>query len=115
MSHYRDAFHRIDRQSGNMVVVGLREHEIVATYQLTIITGLSLAATTRAQIEAVRIRSDLRGEGLGSALLSDVEARARSHGATLLQLTTNTGREASQRFYERHGFTPRHVGFKRKL
>ena len=88
---------------------------VVATYQLTFITGLSLRATRRAQVESVRVAAKLRSEGVGSALMRDAEMRAVHAGCTLMQLNTDKSREAAHRFYERAGFTPSHIGFKRKL
>ena len=41
--------------------------------------------------------------------------RARAGGATLLQFTTNAARTDAQRFYQRLGFTPSHIGFKKTL
>jgi len=95
--------------------VGAAEGEILACYQLSILTGLSLSAPVRAQLEGVRVRADRRGAGLGAVLLADVEARARAAGATLIQLTSNASRAGAHRFYLRHGFTASHTGFKRKL
>lgn len=88
---------------------------VVATYQLTLIAGLSLSATRRAQIEAVRVDAPLRGQGIGAALLDDAEARAREGGATVMQLTSNAGRTDARRFYERAGYKPSHTGFKKPL
>ena len=115
LTRYLAAFDRIVTEGGNAVIVGEDAGVVVATYQLTLIHGLSLAAATRAQIEGVRVRADRRGQGLGGALLADAEARARAGGATLMQLTSNAQRLAARRFYERHGFTASHTGFKRKL
>ena len=58
-----------------------------------------------------------RCEARGRAwrVLDDAEMRALHEGCTLLQLTADNSREDAHRFYERAGFTPSHIGFKRKL
>jgi len=112
---YLAAFDRMQRESENFVIVGEDKGRIVATYQLTFISGLSLRGARRAQLESVRIAGDLRGQGLGAALMADAETRARAAGCRLLQLTTNATRERAHAFYARLGFTASHIGFKRDL
>lgn len=112
---YHAAFETMRAEGNNLLIVGEAEGEIVATYQITFISGLSLSAARRAQIEAVRVAAKTRGHGLGAALLADAEARARAAGCTLIQLTSNATRTDALRFYERHGFTPSHVGFKKSI
>ena len=63
----------------------------------------------------MRVAADLRGRGLGAALMADAEARARAAGCQLIQLTTNATRTDAHRFYARLGFTPSHIGFKKPL
>ena len=115
MSVYEAAFQRLTSDPNNTQIVGETDGRVVACYQITLIPGLSLTATTRAQIEGVRVASHLRGRGYGKALVADAESRARASGATLLQLTMNHTRLDSHRFYEANGFTPSHVGFKKPL
>ena len=112
---YLAAFDAMQAEGGNMLVVGEREGRVVATYQLTVISGLSLSAARRAQIESVRVDAALRGTGAGAALMADAEARARDAGARLMQLTSNATREDAHRFYERLGYLPSHIGFKKPL
>ena len=112
---YRAGFDAIAAEPHNAVIVGTRSGRIVATYQLTLISGLALRAARRAQIEGVRVAADLRGQGLGTALVADAEARARAAGCALLQLTMNRGRGDAHRFYEAAGFEASHIGFKRVL
>ena len=114
-ARYHTAFAAMEREPNNLIVVGEAEGRVVACYQLTAITGLSLAATRRAQIEGIRVDASLRGQGVGAALMRDAEARARALGCGLLQLTTNAMRKDAYRFYERLGFTASHIGFKRGL
>lgn len=115
LSHYTETFRKLVGEPHNIQIVGATDARVVACYQLTIITGLSLGATTRGQIEGVRVASDLRGQRVGAQLVADAEARAKAGGATLLQLTMNQTRHDTHRFYKRHGFEPSHVGFKKWL
>lgn len=118
---YLAAFDAMMAEPGNRVIVAEDESggeaggEIVATYQITFMSGLSLGAARRAQIESVRVRSDRRGQGLGEALIADAETRARAAGCSLLQLTSNATRADALRFYEAQGYVASHVGFKKPL
>lgn len=112
---YLAAFDRMQAEGANLLIVGEDAGRIVATYQITFISGLSLRAARRAQVESVRVASALRSRGIGAALMADAEARARAAGCSLLQLTTNTTRTRAHRFYERLGYAPSHIGFKRPL
>lgn len=112
---YLAAFDAMAAEGGNRLIVGETADGIVATYQITFISGLSLGAARRAQIEAVRVSATVRGQGVGAALVADAEARARAAGCALLQLTSNATREGALRFYEAQGFVASHVGFKRVL
>ncbi|MGC9449473.1 N-acetyltransferase family protein [Cereibacter johrii] len=112
---YLSAFDRMAASPGMFLIVGEQEGRVVATYQLAILPGLSLRAATRALVEAVRVASDLRSQGIGADLMADAETRARAAGATLIQLTTHRSRERAHRFYERLGFTASHIGYKRAL
>lgn len=115
MAPYRAAFAEIAADPNNVIIVGEDTGRVVATYQLTLIPNVSLRATKRAQIEGVRVAFDLRGRGIGRALIGDAEARARNAGATLVQLTMNSTRSDSRRFYVANGFEPSHTGFKKPL
>ena len=112
---YLLAFDRMLAEAGNTLIVGVRDGRVIATYQLTFISGLSLRATRRAQVESVRVAADLRGQGIGAEMLADAEMRARAAGCRLMQLTMHQSRTDTARFYERLGFTPSHIGYKREL
>lgn len=112
---YRAAFDAMQAEGGNHLIVGIIGAEIVACYQLTFISGLSLSATRRAQIEGVRVAAARRGQHIGEAMVEDAESRARAAGCSLLQFTTNKSRTEAHRFYDRLGFTPSHIGYKKSL
>jgi GNAT superfamily N-acetyltransferase len=115
MQVYLAAFDAMSYEYGNTLIVGEADARIVATYQLTFITGLSLRASRRAQIESVRVAAKLRSEGVGAALMRDAEMRAIHAGCSLMQLTSDRSRQDAQRFYERAGYVASHTGFKKRL
>ncbi|HEY2743428.1 MAG TPA: GNAT family N-acetyltransferase [Polyangia bacterium] len=112
---YYAAFDALDgdgRGSGGEILVGERDGRIVATLQLTMIQQLSHRGSKIAEIEAVRVASDLRGGGLGAAIVQFAVERARAAGCVRVQLTSNKERLDAHRFYERLGFRRSHEGFK---
>ena len=112
---YLAAFDAMQAEGNNTLIVGEQDGAIVATYQLTFISGLSLRAARRAQVESVRVAAALRSTGIGALLMADAEARARAAGCRLIQLTTNRDRLRAHAFYERLGYAPSHIGFKKPL
>jgi GNAT superfamily N-acetyltransferase len=109
---YESAFTSIDADPRQVLAVAVSGTDVVGTLQLTFIPGLSRLGATRALIEAVRVRSDQRGTGLGGELVRWAIDTARAQGAALIQLTTDASRKDAHRFYERLGFEATHVGMK---
>lgn len=112
---YQRAFDQMLDEGANHLIVGEQNGLVVACYQITFISGLSLGGMRRAQIEGVRVATEMRGHKLGEALIADAEARARQAGCSILQFTTNKSRQDAHRFYDRLGFTPSHIGYKKAL
>jgi GNAT superfamily N-acetyltransferase len=112
---YCEAFREIDGDPRQRLVVAESDGEIVGTLQLSFLPHLVLRGGERAQIEAVRVRTDRRGMGVGDALFRWVVAEAKHRGCRLVQLTTNSERGEARRFYERLGFSATHVGMKLSL
>jgi len=109
---YAAAFAAIDADPRQYLAVAVAGESVVGTLQLTFIPGLSRRGSTRALIEAVRVRADRRGSGLGRRLAEWAIATSRSQGAAMVQLTTDASRADAHRFYERLGFVASHVGMK---
>lgn len=114
-AEYTDAFAAINSDDRQRLVVVEKGGEVVGTLQLSFLPHVVLLGGERAQIEAVRIRSDQRDSGLGEAVFEWAIDQARRRGCHLVQLTTNADRKDAQRFYERLGFQPTHVGMKLSL
>jgi GNAT superfamily N-acetyltransferase len=115
LAPYERAFARIDAESAQVLVVGELDGEPVCTLQLTVIPGLARGGALRGQIEAVRVRSDLRSRGIGEAMVRWAEGELRSRGCAVAQLTTDKRRTDAHRFYARLGWVASHEGFKRPL
>ena len=112
---YLRTFDLVDRDPGQLLVVAEHDGQVVGTLQLSFIPGLSRRGATRALIEAVRVASSQRGNGLGGRLIQWAIDEAKRRGAVLVQLTSDASRTDAHRFYERLGFTASHVGFKLPL
>lgn len=115
LAPYLAAFAELESDPHQRLVVADRAGEIVGTFQLTYIPGISQRGLKRALIESVRVTAAERGTGLGTQMMRWAVDEARAAGCGLVQLTSNAERPDAHRFYERLGFVPSHVGFKLKL
>lgn len=113
---YYDAFENINNdRNQELIVLENQTGEIIGTMQLSFIQYLTYQGGIRAQIEAVRIREDYRGRGLGEKMLTWAIARSKQRNAHLLQLTTDKQRPEAVAFYEKIGFEASHEGMKLRL
>jgi len=112
---YIRAFDAIDRDPNQLLLLAELDGRVVGMLQVTYIPGLSRRGAWRANIEAVRVDSSLRGRGIGGWLMGRALDNARKRGCRLAQLTSNRQRTEAHRFYERHGFTDSHIGYKLSL
>jgi len=112
---YWTAFDQIAADGRNRLVVGEIDGRIAGTLQLTLLPGLSRHGMLRAQIEAVRVAAQWRGQGLGRAMIEWAIGEARGNGCGLVQLTSDKQRPDAIRFYESMGFTASHEGLKLPL
>ncbi|MBC2773652.1 GNAT family N-acetyltransferase [Rhizobium sp. AQ_MP] len=112
---YRAAFSRIATAPNEMLYVAELEGEVVGTFQIMITTTLTARGSSNMIIEAVQTRADMRGRGIGAAMIEFAVEKARADGMRLVQLTSNALRKDAHRFYERLGFKPSHIGFKIRL
>ena len=110
---YLNAFEKINSdENQELIVVENEDLEIIGTLQLSFIQYLTYRGGIRAQIEAVRIRNDKRGLGIGKIMFEWAINRAKARKAHLLQLTTDKKRPKAIKFYEKLGFKQSHEGMK---
>ncbi|WP_431936517.1 N-acetyltransferase family protein [Micromonospora sp. RP3T] len=112
---YERAFADLDADPRNHLIVADDGGELVGCFQLTYIPGLGRHGAERALIEAVRVRADRRGRGVGRTMMRWAIDRAREQGCALVQLTTDKQRVDAHRFYRDLGFVASHEGMKLAL
>ena len=84
---YLRAFEKINAdENQELIVVENEDLEIIGTLQLSFIQYLTYRGGIRAQIEAVRIRKDKRGFGIGKIMFEWAINRAKERKAHLIQL-----------------------------
>ena len=115
MPDYLDAFRAIVASQGETLYVAERGNQIVGTFQTVQTTTLTGRGSRAMIIEAVQTRADMRGQGIGAAMIAFCIEEARRLGLNHVRLTSNKARADAHRFYERLGFAPSHLGFKLKL
>ena len=115
LPQYLSAFHEIDADANQFLLVVEAGARIAGTLQLTFIAGLSRGGQKRGLIEAVRVASERRGEKIGEAMIAWALEKCRSESCGIVQLTTDKSRTDAHRFYDRLGFEPSHIGYKMML
>ena len=111
---YRSALAEIVAGPGT-VLVAERNGVVVAMCQLVIFRHFQARGSRCAEVESVHVHPDVRGQGIGHALMEAVIEQARQLGCARLQLTSNVARPRAHSFYESLGFSPSHIGFKLAL
>ncbi len=112
LQKYLIAFNAIQKSPDNELWVAQLNDEIVGTYQVTYIPYLSRGGSLRCLIEAVRTKSNQRGQGIGKQMMKFALEQAKQRGCGMAQLTTDKSRNDAHRFYQRLGFKNTHEGMK---
>jgi GNAT superfamily N-acetyltransferase len=111
-SVYQQAFQAIHDDPNQRLIVASVSGSVVGVFQLTFIPGLSRGGAWRGQIEAVRVASRFRTQGIGKAMIGHAIGLCRERHCKLVQLTSDKQRGEAHRFYGQLGFVASHEGFK---
>lgn len=68
-----------------------------------------------ARVLALVVDESFRSHGVGAKLLEYVETWAKEHGAASVGLNSGRQRQAAHRFYRRHGYQDKTIGFYKNL
>ncbi|MEK1875510.1 MAG: GNAT family N-acetyltransferase [Rhizobium altiplani] len=115
LGKYLRAFERIASSPDQTLYVAERDGQVVGTFQTMVVTSLIGRGSSSMIIEAVQMRGDMRGQGIGAQMIEFAIAEAKRRGLRLVQLTSNASRTDAHRFYDRLGFKQSHLGFKMAL
>lgn len=63
-----------------------------------------------AQLEELYVAPELRGKGIGSAMMARVEEELRARGCGEININVDEPDTGARRFYERHGFSNHEIG-----
>ena len=110
--NYTKAFHKIDSDPNQYLMVVENGDEIIGTCHLTLMPSITFIGSTRMQIEAVRVAGKYRGQKIGSWMFDQAISYAKEHDVSIIQLTTNKKRPKAKHFYEKLGFEASHEGMK---
>lgn len=110
--NYIKAFHKIDSDTNQYLMLVENGDEIIGTCHLTIMPSLTFIGSTRMQIEAVRVADKYRGQKIGSWMFDQAISYAKKYDVSIIQLTTNKKRPEAKHFYEKLGFEASHEGMK---
>ncbi|NQD93725.1 GNAT family N-acetyltransferase [Pseudomonas sp. CrR25] len=89
-----------------VVLVAERDGKLLGTCTVHLIEHLAHNFARSAVVEDVVVAADLRGLGIGRALMQRAAERARAWGCYKLALSSNASREEAHRFYAQLGFNP---------
>ena len=109
---YIKAFHKIDSDPNQYLMVVENGDEMIGTCHLTIMPSLTFIGSTRMQIEAVRVAGKYREQKIGSWMFDQAIGYAKAMDVSIIQLTTNKKRPKAKHFYEKLSFEASHEGMK---
>ena len=107
------AINLISAQPWMQLLVAVLEETVVGTVTVVVVPNVTHSARPWAQIENMVVHENHRRAGVGHALMARCEEIAREAGCYKMQLQSRNQRQDAHAFYEREGFSPSTVGFRR--
>jgi len=89
---------------GHTTVAILAGTPPVAVALMTLRTNVWYAGEV-ALLDELYVEPRLRGQGIGSAIVKELEAISRRRSVDLIEINVDEGDVDARRFYERHGFS----------
>ena len=104
----RDKYHALLRQPGAFVMIAEDDSRLLG-YAMVRLSEGSIGYSTSprvADIETLSVLSDVRGGGIGTALMDAISDDLLANGIHQIRLGVVAGNDAAIRFYERRGMKP---------
>jgi GNAT superfamily N-acetyltransferase len=109
------AWERMLAQEGRVVLLAEVDGEPAGTADLSISPNITNGAKARAYVENVAVAAEHRRRGVGTALMHEIERRAREADRCKVTLMSADHRTDAHRFYEGSGYTRCAAGFKKSI
>lgn len=91
--------------------IGRIDGQPVGSFSLLVFSSPSHDGKAQAVLDAVVIRSDRRGEGIGQAMVAHANALAQAAGCYKISLSSNIKRVAAHHVYEKLGFRQHGISY----
>ncbi len=114
-SRYAASLAAIASDPNNMLLVSEVGGRVAGAFHFTTIQYVTHRGGRVGMIESVIVDPDMRGQGIGEAMMRWAVDEGRRRGCLRLQLTSNKVRKRARAFYERLGFVASHEGMKLRL
>lgn len=112
---YCASFRRITANPDYELYTVRKSGNVVATFMLHFCETLVGQGGTGCELHSVSVLPEMRGRGLGAAMLRFAEAQAKLRGARVLRLVSNKKRVDAHRFYRREDYAETHLAFAKRL
>jgi GNAT superfamily N-acetyltransferase len=89
-----------------LLAVARREAEVVGHLVGKLVGPDQLRLVRFAVLKSMRVRQDVRGDGVGSLLVDEFVRWGRRSGAEQASVTAYSDNDGARRFYARRGFAP---------
>ena len=100
----RERWHSWEAE-GNSALVVVRDEPALAGVATLHRTRVLHRPRPVGPLTGVVIDEDLRGQGIGRALIATAEQRLKQEGCGMVEVTSNMTRDRAHAFYERLGYT----------
>jgi GNAT superfamily N-acetyltransferase len=102
-AHFARRFERLEREPATWIYVAESDGRLVGLAGLRVLTLVERDEPV-GRLIALVVAEEVRGMGVGRALVEHVEERARAAGCVQLDLSSSDRREDAHAFYRRLGF-----------
>ena len=100
----RERFSRVRAARAGEIFVATRTNDARVVGWTHVVARLQLEDAPYAELAGLVVDENVRGAGVGAALLAAAEGWARAQGFATIRVRSNVIRERAHRFYEREGY-----------
>jgi ribosomal protein S18 acetylase RimI-like enzyme len=100
--------------TGNQLLLA-RDQQLCGFVMFTVEQGTFEQDVTRGIVENLYVSPDVRGQGIGTELLSRAERRLDTRGADAIALNVMATNEPARQFYRERGYSPQRLELEKPL